>query len=169
MRKFFQVLFLLFLPILLHAQQKNGYLIDVTIRGLSDSAIYLGYHFGDKQYLKDTIKLDKAGKGVFTGNEALPQGIYLVVLPGKKYFEVLLSEDQNFSLDCSYNDYIGTLKFVGSTENTAFLAYQRKWVTMQQHAGSLSKRIQNNKANKDSLNILLPLQKSEEADMKAYL
>ncbi|MGE5420910.1 MAG: redoxin domain-containing protein, partial [Chloroflexota bacterium] len=39
----------------------------------------------------------------------------------------------------------------------------------QQHAGSLSKRIQNNKANKDSLNILLPLQKSEEADMKAYL
>lgn len=169
MRKLFQVLFFLALPFLLQAQQKSGYHIDVTIRGLSDSAIYLGYHFGDKQYLKDTVKLDKSGKGVFTGNEVLPQGIYLVVLPGKKYFEVLVSEDQNFSLNCSYNDYVGTLKFDGSDENTAFLAYQRKWVTMQQHAGALSKRIQDNKGNKDSLNILLPVQKSEEESMKAYL
>lgn len=169
MKKLFQVLLFCIFPVLSFSQQKGSYMIDVSIRGLSDSTIYLAYHFGDKQYLKDTLKLDKSGKGVFEGNETLPQGIYMVVLPGQKYFEVLVSDDQNFSLDCLYNDYIGTLRFTGSEENSAFVNYQRKWVSMQQHATALSKRIQNNKARKDSLDILLPLQKSEEDKMKSYL
>lgn len=169
MKKLFQVLLFCIFPVLSFSQQKDSYMIDVSIRGLSDSTIYLAYHFGDKQYLKDTVKLDKSGRGVFAGNETLPQGIYMVVLPGQKYFEVLVSDDQNFSLDCLYNDYIGTLRFTGSEENTSFVNYQRKWVSMQQHATALSKRIQNNKARKDSLDILLPLQKSEEEKMKSYL
>lgn len=158
-----------FLPLMLAGQAKNTYLIDVSIRGLSDSSIYLAYHFGDKQYIKDTVKLDMAGKGTFSGNESLPHGIYMVVLPGRKYFEILVSEDQNFSLDCSYEDYIGTLKFSGSGENTAFVDYQKRWMTLQRNATDLSKRIQNNKGNKDSLDILSAQQKTAEEKMKSYL
>jgi hypothetical protein len=101
-------------------QTKSGYLIDVSIKGLSDSSVYLAYHFGDKQYIKDTVKLDKAGNGVFAGKEALPHGIYMVVLPGRKYFEMLITKDQDFSVDCEYRDFTGTLKFTGSAENTSF-------------------------------------------------
>ncbi|HEX2970594.1 MAG TPA: redoxin domain-containing protein [Bacteroidales bacterium] len=169
MRKNILVLFILMIPLILKGQQSAGYLIDVSIRGLSDSTIYLAYHFGEKQYLKDTTKLDKSGKAVFKGKETLPQGIYMIVLPGKKYFEILLSEDQIFSIDCLYTDYTGTLKFTGSTENSAFVDYQKKWVAMQQSSSGLAKRIQNNKENKDSLAILTELQKSTEQSMKAYL
>lgn len=169
MRRFFQVLLFIMLPLILKGQNKGGYLIDVSVRGLSDSAVYLAYHFGDKQYLKDTIYLNKSGKGIFSDAEELPHGIYMIVLPGKRYFEVLISEDQNFSVDCSYEDFIGTLRFTGSEENTAFLDYQRKWIGMQQHASELSRRIQNNKSIKDSLDILTPLQRSEEEKMKSYL
>ncbi len=168
MRRLFQVLLLSTLPLFLHGQQ-TGYNINIAINGLSDSTVYLAYHFGDKQYLKDTITLDKSGKGVFDGKETLPEGIYMVVLPGRKYFEMLMSKDQQYSLECSYSDFTGTLKFTGSTENTAFVDYQRKWISMQQHANGLSKRIQNNKDNKDSLNILSSIQKAEEEKMKAYL
>ena len=169
MRKTTCVLLFSLFTILIAGQTKSGYLIDVSIKGLSDSSVYLAYHFGDKQYIKDTVKLDKAGNGVFAGNEALPHGIYMVVLPGRNYFEMLISKDQDFSVDCEYRDFTRTLKFTGSAENTSFSEYQRKWLTMSQYANSISKRVQNNKGNRDSLNILIPKQKAEEEKMKSYL
>ena len=113
-------------------QMKESYEISVSISGLSDSTIFLAYHFGDKQYLKDTVILDNKGYGVFSGNELLSSGIYMIVLPGKTYFEVLISNDQKFSISCSYSDYFNTLKFSGSEENSYFIDYQRKdsnWIS----------------------------------------
>lgn len=169
MRKITFAFFLSLVPVFLTGQLTSGYKIDVTIHGLRDSSIFLAYHFGDKQYIKDTIKLDKSGAGKVSGNEALPQGIYMIVLPGKKYFEILISKDQYFSIECSYTDYFGTLKFAESDENTAFVVYQKKWLALQQRASYITKRIQNNKQNSDSLKILTVIQKSEEDKMKLYL
>jgi len=169
MRKIFFAVLLLLFSAISFSQLKNGYEIDITIHGLQDSSVFLAYHLGDKQYIKDTIKLNKAGHGIILGQEVLPQGIYMIVLPGKKYFEILISRDQHFSLNCSYNDYFSTLKFTGSDENSAFIEYQKKWMTMQQQAGALAKRIQNNKQNNDSLKILSSIQKLQEDNMKSYL
>lgn len=169
MRKLFLALLISIFSASLSAQNSGGYKINFNIHGLQDSSIYLAYHFGDKQYIRDTTKIDKAGHGVFQGKETLPNGIYMIVLPGKRYFEVLISEDQDFSLDCLYSDYTGTLKFSGSDENNAFVAYQRKWLSMQKKASALSKRIQENKGNNDSLKVLVAKQKDEEEVMKAYL
>jgi thiol-disulfide isomerase/thioredoxin len=151
------------------SQIKDGYEIDVSINGLQDSIVFLAYHLGDKQYIKDTIKLDNKGRGKVLGQETLPQGIYMIVLPGKKYFELLISKDQHFELSCSYSDYFNTLKFTGSDENSAFVEYQKKWITMQQQAVKIAKRVQNNKQNSDSLKILSLLQKNQEDYMKSYL
>jgi peroxiredoxin len=148
---------------------KNGFEIPVNISGLRDSTIFLAYHMGDKQYIKDTVTLDSKGSGVFSGEETLPQGIYMIVLPGKKYFEVLMSTDQNFSVNCSYIDYFNTLKFSGSDENSAFIAYQKQWVVMQKKATGIVKRLQNNRQNTDSLRILSEMQKKQEDSMKSYL
>lgn len=150
-------------------QMKKGYEIPVTISGLQDSAIFLAYHMGDKQYIKDTIKLDSKGSAVFSGEETLPQGIYMIVLPGKKYFEVLMSSDQHFSVNCNYTDYFNTLKFSGSDENSAFIVYQKQWVGMQKKANEIVKRLQNYRQNTDSLRILSEMQKRQEDSMKSYL
>ena len=93
----------------------------------------------------------------------------MIVLPGRKYFEILISDNQRFSLSCTFSDYFNTLKFTGSKENSAFVEYQKNWVTMQQTAIAISKRIQNNKQNNDSLKILGSVQKLQEENMKAYL
>jgi len=150
-------------------QMKKGYEIAVNISGLQDSTIFLAYHLGDKQYIKDTIKLDGKGSAVFSGEENLPQGIYMIVLPGKQYFEILMSTDQNFSVTCSYTDYFNTLKFSGSDENSAFIVYQKRWGEMQKKASAINKRLQNNKQNTDSLRILSEMQKKQEDFMKSYL
>jgi len=150
-------------------QIKKGYEISVTIKGLQDSTVYLAYHLGDKQYIKDTLKLDRNGYGVFSGTESLLQGIYMIVLSGRKYFEILISSDQFFSLTCNYSDYFKTLKFTGSDENSAFVDYQKKWVAMQDEASNINARVKKNNQNNDSLKILTELRKGLEEKMKSYL
>ena len=169
MRKLIFSILLSLVPVFLSGQLKNGYEINVTIMDLQDSTVFLAYHLGDKQYIKDTVKLDRSGNGIFRGQQTLPQGIYMIVLPGRKYFEILISDNQRFSLSCTFSDYFNTLKFTGSKENSAFVEYQKNWVTMQQTAIAISKRIQNNKQNNDSLKILGSVQKLQEENMKAYL
>ena len=169
MRKIFLFVIISMISASSFSQFKNGYEIDITVHGLQDSVIFLAYHLGDKQYIKDTLKLDRAGHTKAMGKEVLPQGIYMVVLPGKKYFEILISEDQHFALNCSFTDYFNTLIFTGSDENSAFVDYQKKWIIMQQRASANAKRIQNNKQNADSLKILSATQKLQEDSMKSYL
>lgn len=150
-------------------QQKPGYDISFTISGLRDSSIYLAYHFGDKQYITDTVKLDASGRGRFLGNEKLQEGIYMLVLPGKHYFEMLVSDDQFFSVSCNYPDFFNSISFSGSEENSSFITYQKKWSAMNQRASSIAERAKKNKQNSDSVKILTQLQKTTENEMKAYL
>lgn len=169
MRKVIFIVLISMVPVFSFGQLKNAYEIDITIRDLGDSTVFLAYHLGDKQYIKDTIKLDRTGHGIVHGRQLLPHGVYMIVLPANKYFELLISDDQFFSLGCSYKEYYNDLKFTGSSENSAFIEYQKKWVALQQHASAISKRIQTNKQNSDSLKFLVPIQKANEAEMKSYL
>jgi len=169
MKKIIFALFALALPQYLSGQLKSGYEIGISVQGLRDSSIYLAYHFGEKQYIKDTLILDKTGHGILKGQESLPQGIYMIVLPGKQYFEILVSTDQYFNINCSYSDYFGTLNFTGCDENSAFIAYQKKWLDLQKQASTIAKRVQNNKQNNDSLKILNSQQIEIENKMKSYL
>ncbi|MCU0457254.1 MAG: DUF5106 domain-containing protein [Bacteroidales bacterium] len=169
MKKFITGLIPALIAFQLSAQTATGYQISVNIAGLRDSTIFLAYHFGDKQYLKDTAALDSRGSAVFSDAKSLPQGIYMVVLPGRTYFEVLVTEDQNFSASCTYNDYLNTLEFRGSEENTRFIRYQKKWVSLQQEASYLAKRLQASRQNADSVKFLSEKQKIIEQEMKSYL
>ncbi len=168
MRKYL-FLYLLLIPFCLTGQPSNGYKIDITVNGIGDSTVYLAYHFGDKQYIKDTLKLDNKGHGIFEGRDTLPEGIYMLVLPGKKYFEMIMPDDQDFGLECNYVDFINTLKYSGSDDNTAFLNYQKNWAGLQKKASYIAKRMQNNRQNPDSLMMLRSMQKNQEDKMKNYL
>ena len=169
MKKNKLIIYLLMMPALVFSQVKPGYDISLTINGLKDSTIYLAYHLGDKQYISDTVKLDSYGKANFKGSEVLPQGIYMVVLPGRNYFEMLISTDQVFNVSCTYKDYLNTLKFDGSAENTSFVSYQKKWGKLQEQMSTLVSRSQANKDNKDSIKIISDSQIAQEKIMKEYL
>ena len=99
----------------------NGYKIEGEITGLQDAEIILAYYFGGKQYAKDTA-ISKNGKFIFSGKENLEGGMYLVVLPEQKWFDIIISE-QRFKFKTSLNDLIGNMSFVNSKENTPFYKY----------------------------------------------
>jgi len=119
------------------------YKIDVKIDNLADSTIYLGYYFGDKQYAKDTLLLDKKGHGVFQGSDTLKGGVYFVLVPGNMFFELIIDNDQKFSLATSYDgdarSLTKKLTSSGSTDMDLYLDYQR----FMAHKGELAIKLRN--------------------------
>jgi thiol-disulfide isomerase/thioredoxin len=101
----------------------TGYRIELQINGLQDTVSYLAYYFGERQFLKDTARVDSQGHFVFEGQERLKPGMHMIVLPGNTYFEVIVDNNQHFSVSTSTNDLIGDLTFSNSPENTAFYEY----------------------------------------------
>jgi thiol-disulfide isomerase/thioredoxin len=127
----------------------QGYEIKLKISSLKDGQIILGHHFGGMYYPDDTIKLDSKGTGVFKKSKPLPQGMYFVFLPTKKYFDILMGQDQTFAIEIDTTDFIKSAKITGSTENELFFEFSNK----QQKASELVERKKNstNEAQKDSI------------------
>ena len=132
------------------------YDITVKINGLSCSdELLLANHFGDKQYLKDTAECSN-GVFHFKGEEKLESGVYLVVLPKKNYFEVLVSESENqmdysFVADTSLRPEQMTVS--GSKENELFLEFNVFAVEQSVAASTIRKKMEaeENEMKKESL------------------
>ena len=135
----------------------DGHKIKVKINGLKDTTIYLGYHFGDKNFVLDTIRVNSKGEGIFEGDKDLEGGIYLIILPEKTFFEILIDKDQNFSIETDTSskakNFIKNLKIKGSEENKQFNDYQKFMMMESEKVGTLRKKIQSNKKNTDSVKI----------------
>lgn len=129
---------------------QSGYSIKGKIKGLRDTLVYLGNHYGNKQYVKDTTWVDKEGNFVFAGEKKLDGGIYLIVLPNKKYFEILIDKEQNFSFETDTTaEQVENMKIKGSEENTAFYKYLRFISQQHKKADPIRQRI--SKINEDTL------------------
>lgn len=105
------------------AQSVTGYEYKIRVKGISDTTLMLGHHYGSKQYVIDTVPVNNKGEAIFAGNDTLDGGIYLVVIPSmkNKYFEMVISgNEQKFSMETDTADLIGNMQIQGSQENTIF-------------------------------------------------
>lgn len=118
----------------------QGYRIDVDIKHITDSVCYLGYHYGDKRYIKDTAEV-VGEKVVFQGEEPLTGGIYFVYTPSI-YFEVLINNDLRFSIKTDTTDLIGKMEIAGSPENELFRDLRKYIGQRQVKASELSGKLQ---------------------------
>ncbi len=146
---------LLFSPSFAQKKQKDYYRIKVVIPHLPDKEVYLGYHFANKNYVEDTLKLDSRGRGIFHGSDTLPGGVYLLVLPSMRYLEFLVDEENRFfTIETDTTDFFKTMKFEGSKENSDFLAYQQTLSKLNRKLQSLHQRLRANRSNDDSTQVL---------------
>lgn len=98
--------------------------IEVRIEGLSNDTVYLANYYGNKLYYADTAVADARGTAVFRSAEGHTPGVYAVVAPGPKYFEVVVNEP-TIVLQTKADDLMGGLRAVDSDENRVFLEYIR--------------------------------------------
>jgi peroxiredoxin len=103
----------------------KGHKIEVTVAGVQDTTAFLAYHYGNRQYVQDTVFIDSKGHFIFQGEEALPKGIYMVVLPGQIYFEILVDHNQHFSIKTKNDEFVNSTTFNNSPDNEAFYGYMR--------------------------------------------
>lgn len=103
----------------------GGYEIKIKINDFTEKEVFLAYHYGEKQYIKDTVSLSEEGYFVFAGEEALEPGFYLVVLPpDNKFFQLLIdANNQHFSVETSALAPAEEIKIEGSAENQLFYDY----------------------------------------------
>lgn len=138
-------------------QVKAQYAIEVQIKNMPDSTVYLGYYYGNKQYAQDTLLLDKKGQGVFKGKEKLTEGLYFILLPDNQIFELIIDKEQVFSVSTIYTDnaadLIKNMKTNGSKDMEVYVDYQKFMTQQNEKAIDLRKKMETSKtqAEKDKI------------------
>lgn len=102
-----------------HAQL-SSFNIQGHLDNYSEDTIFLGYYYGDKQYLIDTATVKD---GDFTFDiDSLKEGVYLVVMPpDNKYFQIMITSPENeFSFTGDISKIEETIEFTNSKDNSLF-------------------------------------------------
>lgn len=107
------------------ANAQNGHNIRVKLENYPEKELVLGFHYGDKQYVKDTVEAGPDGYFVFKADTLLPCGVYLLVLkPDNSFIQVLLPDtDQAFTITTDAKDAVDKMKIKGSEDNEVFYEY----------------------------------------------
>ncbi|MDX1941431.1 MAG: thioredoxin-like domain-containing protein [Saprospiraceae bacterium] len=122
----------------------GGHTIKVQIKNFTGKEIYFGYPYGDKEYLRDTAVLDTQGYFVFAGEEELPGGVYLIVMPpNNEYFQILLNKGEQ-NLIVSVNDPKNPMKDIkieGSSDNNLLYEYLNYLAALRPQADTIRAQI----------------------------
>jgi len=130
-----RIVFLALFPVCALGQ---GYNLDFTIKGTKDSVAYLGYHFGDQNYVQDTAQIVNEHIH-FEGPDHLIPGIYF--LYSKNTFLEFLVDDQHFSIEADLPNLIQTMQIKNSQLNEDFAKLQRYNIGKQNEAKELKTKI----------------------------
>jgi len=115
--------------------------LKFNLGGLKNTICFLGCHYGDKDYLQDTAKIDEKGNFEFAGDKELPGGVYFIMLKSKtKYFEFIIDKDQHFSMSSDTIDFIKSMKVTGSEENRLFYEYLNYVTSKHEDVTALEKQ-----------------------------
>ncbi|MCX7743500.1 MAG: DUF5106 domain-containing protein [Flavobacteriales bacterium] len=122
-----------------NAQGITNYSYKFKINGLKDTVCYLGFHFGEKKFVRDTARINSKGEVEFKKkNDTIPGGIYLFVLPNKRWFEFVINEP-SFYIETDTIDLAGHAKIKGSVENQIWFDYLKKMAAFQKEIEPLRK------------------------------
>jgi hypothetical protein len=127
--------------------------IELKMKGIHDTTIYLANYFGNKILKLDSVRINNNGIGTINRVKALNEGLYLFYLNDKNYFEFLIGNDQVFSIEADFSRSSQN-RFSGATETEAFHQYQ---VFLSQQKGkqlALQNRLKEVSGNADSVKSL---------------
>ena len=140
--------FIIFACITVKSSATEGHKINVRIKNLANKELILGYHFADKLYPSDTLKLDNKGEGTIIGSTQYPEGLYFFMTPSHNMFDFFMTEKQHFSIENDTTNLYDNLVFKDSPENTAALEYRKDLSKKQKETNELidsKKNIQDKK------------------------
>lgn len=160
MRKITYALWAVVLTAIFSIQATNddkGHLIEFEIKNYANTEMIIAYHFGDKQYIADTLTATQQGKFVAQGEEELDPGMYIAFFPSiGKSFEFLVNKgEQHFKLSTDTQSFIPSMQVKGSEENKRFFDYLNYLTKERNERNGMSKLLEELKkdetTNKDKI------------------
>ena len=142
--------------------------IDIKLENVSDSSAYLAHYLDGRIFADDTTKLVN-GVGLFQKDSLLDQGIYVVYLPSKKYFDLLLGDDQEFSIHSDSKEFVNKLKISGSTESEAFADFQKFMKAKNENSKKLQEEYKSKADDEKAQAEYKELFKEADLEVKAYI
>lgn len=106
--------------LLAFVQAQAQYNINITIEGLSDTTVLLGNFYGESTYVKDTAQTDSNGTLQFQSDRNLEKGTYFIVLGKNRLFDIVIGDDQAFSLKTKMPDYAENMVVEGDLDNRVY-------------------------------------------------
>lgn len=128
-------LMLLVMPIM---AANSNYAIKVKAPELKMDTLFLGHYYMGKLYVQDSLSLDKKGVGVFTADKKLPEGMYVLYLKSGKYADLLIGDDQVFSIQLDTAQMAQSLQIEGAEQSAEFAEYARFLTAKQSELNSLN-------------------------------
>lgn len=104
------------------AQAQERRQLEFRIGGVARDTVYLASYYGNRLYYADTAVADAKGNGVFNSPKGYKAGVYAIVVPGPKYFEIIVNEPA-VVVETDTADLAGHLVVRKSEENQIFHAY----------------------------------------------
>lgn len=97
--------------------------LDLNINGITPGYAFLTCMFGDQYYTLDSFAVEENGHIYLKQNNALAGGMYFIVLPDRQTnLQLLVTDEQKFSMTSDMRDILGQMKVVGNEETRLLYA-----------------------------------------------
>ena len=142
--------------------------LKVEVDEFDSDTLYLGYYYANKQYFLDTaIRQDETFR--FSSEEDIPHGLYLLYNPeNRKYHDIILAEDQKFTVQTDTSFQVDAISFKNSPENKDFYEYIRFISQMRPKAQALQEKLPDKKAKKELEKVNQSVRKSQDDIIEKY-
>lgn len=150
MKKFFTLSCLLLFTILAFSQE-NNFNITITVKGMENQIGILAYYYGDKRFVKDTLKFDEKGVSFIKGKKNIAEGVYLIAFPSMRFnsFDIIMKETA-FSLSTDTTNFIKNAVIKNSVENKEMFEDMNFMMPLGVENDSLQKKLKTLDKNSDT-------------------
>ncbi|MCG8701648.1 MAG: DUF5106 domain-containing protein [Bacteroidales bacterium] len=114
--------------------------IVVNSKGYENQEIYFGYYAMHLTYTVDTIQIDPNGVATISSETKYPTGLYFMYFEDGTMLDVIISENQNFSISFDKRDQL-SVKFETSQENDLYYEYKNLLTSLNERGNSIQESI----------------------------
>jgi len=103
--------------------QKN-FEIKFEFDNYENDTLLLAYFYADRQLIQDTVLADQNGEFIYSGEDTLDGGVYILMFfPEKDYIQFLINEKETFFTIKGDRNDLSRPQFIGSPDNELFYGY----------------------------------------------
>ena len=143
--------FLFFIALFLVKVASSQYKVEFTIKPLKNDTVILAHYFNKTFSVQDTGIIDENGTALLSGEKKLPQGLYIVYISPSLRFDIMMGDDQEFSITTDTLDFVNKTVISGSKENQLFFEYQRFLSERRKTGNQLQEILKSPTSKEDSI------------------